>query len=91
MDSVVQQNAANAEESASAAEELSGQANEMQTSIQRFHLSSNRQRESTRGNKGRVGLTAKPGKSSAKTDGRAKPDVRQIIPLENEESILREF
>lgn len=38
LDKVTQQNAANAEESASAAEELNGQSNEMQSMVKRFKL-----------------------------------------------------
>jgi methyl-accepting chemotaxis protein len=39
MDQITQQNAANSEESASAAEELSGQAQEMQSMVSSFKLS----------------------------------------------------
>ena len=89
MDKVTQQNAATAEESASASEEMSGQAQELNAMVAAFKLNGE-------GN-GRKQITMAAPKqkvlSVKKTDNIVKPD--DVIPMNNDmkidENLLMEF
>ena len=99
MDKVVQQNAANAEESASASEEMNAQAEQMQAAIGQLvtiiggnaerTVKSKAPKESPLGS-GRGQKTRELHKKAASSKKKAGPDPEQMIPLASADD-LRDF
>jgi methyl-accepting chemotaxis protein len=95
MNMLTQQNAANAEESASAAQEMSSQSEEMRGMVAGFRLtgSGDFNRALPGGGQSRyIPQNLKTGKKGGKAISGLQPDPRKVIPLgDKDHDILHDF